>query len=217
MKKLEISIKDLYQFLIAECRYGYSRNNHLMPGGAYDHVREYLPIMEDVDAEYAIHTAKQLCEECIEMELIQFLDGIDDENGTRADAFKFIEEMLDFIHKHDNQSTWKPYNYHWYLENKALDDKPRYDIYEADYMGYNIDETFKLGEKINDKMLSKNELMTYICSEICKSDSMTYRKQERKPSYDEHFETREDYNKEIMTKYVFDDIKKAVIVKRGDC
>ena len=84
-------------------------------------------------------------------------------------------------------------------------------------MGYNMDETFKLGEKINDKMLSKNELMTYICSEICKSDSITYRKQERKPSYEEHFETREDYNKEIMTKYVFDDIKKAVIVKRGDC
>ena len=66
-------------------------------------------------------------------------------------------------------------------------------------------------------MLSKNELMTYICNEICKSDSITYRKQERKPDYDERFKTREDYNKEIMTKYVFDDIKKAVIAKRGDC
>lgn len=214
---VEIKPKDLYQFLLTECRYGYTRNNHLMPDGAYRHVEEYLPELLKADKEMAINTAKQLVEECISMELVQFADGIDDDHGNRASALKFIEEMLQFVYKHAGSSNWKPYNYDSYLENKALDDKPRYDVYEAEYMGYDSDEKFALGKKINSEMLSKNELIAYICDEICKSDSITYRKQEHKPDYDEYFETREDYNKEIMTKYVFDDIKKAVIVKRGDC
>lgn len=216
-KMVEIKPKDLYQFLLTECRYGYTRNNHLMPDGAYRHVEEYLPELLKADKEMAINTAKQLVEECISMELVQFADGIDDDLGNRAEAFKFIEEMLNFIHNNEVHNEWKPYNYDNYLENKALDEKSRYDIYEAEYMGFDLDEKFALGKKINSKMLSKNELMTYLCTEICKSDSITYRKQELKPGYDEHFETRKDFNKKIMTKYVFDDIKKAYIVKRGDC
>lgn len=214
---VEIKPKDLYQFLLTDCRYGYTRNNHLMPSCAYEHVKQYLPKLLKADKYLAIHTAQQLCEECISMELIKFANGIDDENGNRAEAFKFIEEMLSFIHNNEDYADWKPYNYDDYFENKALDDKPRYDVYETEYMGYDLDEKFALGKKINGEMLSKNELMTYICNEICKSDSITYRKQEHKPDYDEHFETRDDYNKEIMIKYIFDDLKKAVIMKRGDC
>jgi len=135
---VEVKPKDLYQFLLSDCRYGYTRNNHLMPDGAYYHAYTYLPELLKVDREMALNTAKQLCDECISMELIQFADGIDDENGNRAKAFKFIEEMLNFIHNNEVHDEWKPYNYDNYLENKALDDKPCYDIYEAEYMGYEM-------------------------------------------------------------------------------
>lgn len=225
MKIVQVSLKDLYQFLITECRYGYSRNNHLMPDGAYDHVKTYLPFMKSVDADMAINTAKQLCEECIEMELFQFSDGIDDEYGNRKAAFQFISEMINFIAENSDDKNWRPYNYDKYENNVAFDSMPRYDIYEAEYTGYNKlnnEKEFKLGKKLNKALLSKNHVMIYICSELCKSDNITYRKYELKPDWKDYVESnsytfKKDFNKQILTKYVFDDIKKAVIVKRGDC
>lgn len=221
---VEITPKDLYQLLLAECRYGYSRNNHLMPGGAYEHAKKYLPIMKDIDKEMAINTAKQLCEECIEMELVKFSDGIDDENGNRISALRFISEMIDFVNDNSDNKDWKPYNYDSYRNNADLDILPRYDIYEAEYTGYNKlndEREFKLGKKLTSALLSRDDVLIYICSYICHSDSITYRKYELKPDWKDYIETnsstfREEFNKQILTKYVFDDIKKAVIVKRGD-
>lgn len=64
-KKISVGQKDLYQFLIAECRYGYTRNNHLMPDGAFRHVKEYLPLMKETDRFFAAGVAEQLADECI--------------------------------------------------------------------------------------------------------------------------------------------------------
>ena len=61
-----VEIGDLYQFMICECRYGYTRNNHLMPWGAFHHVYEYLPEMEKANLERAAGTACQLAEEAID-------------------------------------------------------------------------------------------------------------------------------------------------------
>lgn len=64
-KDVKVSLKDLYQMMISDTRYGYTRNNGLMPDGAFDHCRTYLPLMAREDADYAAHTAKQLAEEAI--------------------------------------------------------------------------------------------------------------------------------------------------------
>ena len=86
---VNVEIHDLYQFMIAECRYGYKRNNHLMPGGAYDHVKEYLPEILKVNKDTALHTASQLCDECISEQLTaNFYEGLDDEFGNRKDAVR---------------------------------------------------------------------------------------------------------------------------------
>ena len=61
-----VNVHDLYQLLIEGNRYGYTRNNHLMPSGAFHHCRTYLPDMRKVDPEFALHTAKQLAEEAID-------------------------------------------------------------------------------------------------------------------------------------------------------
>ena len=65
-KTVNVALGDLRQFMIAECRYGYTRNNHLMPWGAFHHVYEYLPEMEKADPEWAASAASQLAEEAIE-------------------------------------------------------------------------------------------------------------------------------------------------------
>ena len=65
-KTVKVAIGDLRQFMVAECRYGYTRNNHLMPWGAFHHVYEYLPEMEKADPEWAAGVASQLAEEAIE-------------------------------------------------------------------------------------------------------------------------------------------------------
>lgn len=64
-RSVAVDCQDLYQLLIAECRYGYTRNNHLMPDGAFSHCKEYLPLMAQQDVESALCTARQLAEEAI--------------------------------------------------------------------------------------------------------------------------------------------------------
>lgn len=61
-----VDSKTLYQLLVESCRYGYTRNNHLMPHGAFQTCREYLPLMKEVDPECAVRTAVQLADEAIE-------------------------------------------------------------------------------------------------------------------------------------------------------
>lgn len=75
-RDITVDCKDLYQFLISECRYGYTRNNHLMPWGAFHHVYEYLPLMKETNRDFAISTACQLAEEAIE-QLWHYLWGED--------------------------------------------------------------------------------------------------------------------------------------------
>ena len=223
---VEIKSKDLYQFLLTDCRYGYTRNNHLMPDGAYRHVHEYLPELLKADKEMAISTAKQLCEECISMELVQFSDGIDDSRGNRTGALQFISEMIKFVTENSDDKHWKPFNYDSYEANSDLDDKPRYDIYEAAYTGYDkLDDEreFQLGKKINAEMISKKDLFMFLIKSeplFKNAKSATYRKYEYKPGieyWNNKVFTVEEYNKQTLIKYVFDDIEKAVIVKRGDC
>ena len=60
-----VDVHTLYQLLLSDCRYGYTRNNHLMPWGAFEHCRVLLPQMLEANPETAIHTARQLAEEAI--------------------------------------------------------------------------------------------------------------------------------------------------------
>lgn len=56
---ISINETDLYQFIIAEMRYAMTRDNHLMPWGAIEHAKKYIPLMPD----FGINTAKQLKDE----------------------------------------------------------------------------------------------------------------------------------------------------------
>ena len=131
-KTMNVSLKNVYQLLISEMRYGYRRNNHLMPSCGYDKVKTLVPQMYEVDKEYAIYTMKQLCEECISDQLAaNFYDGEDDEFGNRAEAIKFINWSIQWINQHENNSNnWLPYNHDLFVTNLAKDDEPRYLVYE---------------------------------------------------------------------------------------
>lgn len=135
-KKVYVDTNDMYQFLISDCRYGYHRNNHLMPGGAYSHAKKYLPKLAKGDLDYALHTASQLCDECISQQLNgNFYNGLDDEHGSRREAIEFINWLLDFIHekgKDTSYSNFFPYNYDSYLENIEREEALRYRVYELD-------------------------------------------------------------------------------------
>ena len=131
-KTMNVSLKNVYQLLISEMRYGYRRNNHLMPSCCYDKVKTLVPQMYEVDKEYAIYTMKQLCEECISDQLsANFYDGEDDEFGNRAEAIEFIKWSMQWVNQHENNSNnWLPYNHDLFVANLAKDDEPRYLVYE---------------------------------------------------------------------------------------
>ena len=131
-KTMNVSLKNVYQLLISEMRYGYRRNNHLMPSCGYDKVKTLVPQMYEVDKEYAIYTMKQLCEECISDQLsANFYDGEDDEYGNRAEAIEFVKWSLQWINQHENNSNnWLPYNHDLFEANLAKDNEPRYLVYE---------------------------------------------------------------------------------------
>lgn len=135
-KTMSVSLKDVYQLLIGEMRYGYGRNNHLMPGCGYDKIKNLVPQMYEIDKEYAVYTMKQLCEECISDQIMMnFYDGEDDEFGNRAGAIEFVKYSLKWIHEHETDkryesSVWFPYNYDLFLDNLSKDDEPRYNVYE---------------------------------------------------------------------------------------
>ncbi len=131
-KTMNVSLKNVYQLLISEMRYGYRRNNHLMPSCGYDKVKTLVPQMYEVDKEYAAYTMKQLCEECISDQLAaNFYDGEDDEFGNRAEAIKFINWSIQWVNQHEkNSNNWLPYNHDLFVANLAKDDEPRYLVYE---------------------------------------------------------------------------------------
>lgn len=136
-KRIYVNVHDLYQFLISECRYGYRRNNHLMPGGAYDHVKEYLPKMLKADKDVALHTASQLCDECISDQLIaNFYEGLDDEFGNRKEAVEFINWCMEWIRANSDSDAecayHKPYNYDLFESNIAREAELKYRVFELD-------------------------------------------------------------------------------------
>lgn len=135
-KRVQIDVKDVYQLMLSECRYGYTKNNHLMPGGAYAHAKKYLPKLLKADQEDGLHTAAQLCDECISQQLNgNFYNSLDDEHGSRKEAIEFIDWLLDFIHekgKDTSYSNFFPYNYDSYLENIERYEALRYRVYELD-------------------------------------------------------------------------------------
>ena len=129
MDTVKIKLKDLYQLLISTARYAYTRNNHLMPGSFYEQAKRLLAEMKDADPEWAVGTAKQLCDECISEEIQNhFYEGIDDDYNNLHDSREFVKWLLDFI----ANGTWKPYNYTDFEANLKKDDEPRYNIYKVE-------------------------------------------------------------------------------------
>lgn len=177
-KYIEVSVHDIYHFLIAECRYGYTRNNHLMPSCAYDDVKKFLPKILSQDVDCALATAKQLCEECISDQLnTNFYEGLDDEFGNRKEAIKFIEYLLDFIN--GVNGSFKPYNYDSYQDNIDRVNSMKYSLYKLnDKLEYlDIDSPSLKGEKtLLVKDLNQNKIEDYLFFKILKGKTTEFNK-----------------------------------------
>ena len=93
---MEVNTKTLYQLLIAELRYGFTRNNHLMPGGAFSHCEAYIPQMYEVDKEMALVTVEQAAEETInEFRMLFYIDDkADNLNYNRQETYKEYKEFI---------------------------------------------------------------------------------------------------------------------------
>ena len=198
-KTMNVSLKNVYQLLISEMRYGYRRNNHLMPSCGYDRVKTLVPQMYEVDKEYAIYTMKQLCEECISDQLVaNFYDGEDDEFGNRAEAIKFINWSIQWINQHENNSNnWLPYNHDLFVANLAKDDEPRYLVYE-------LRGKSKRKKLITVDPVSQNEYMNVVFNGITEAN---YRR--------ETYKMTENYgdNRRSYTYHILSPVEKDFYVK----
>lgn len=63
---VKLDERDLYQLLIAECRYAIARDNHLAPGTCIQHIKSYLP---EMSTPWRAITAEQLTREIIDERL----------------------------------------------------------------------------------------------------------------------------------------------------
>ena len=189
-KTMNISLKNVYQLLISEMRYGYRRNNHLMPSCGYDRVKTLVPQMYEVDKEYAVYTMKQLCEECISDQLAaNFYDGEDDEFGNRAEAIKFINWSIQWINQHENNSNnWLPYNHDLFVANLAKDDEPRYLVYE-------LRGKSKRKKLITVDPVSQNEYMNIVFDGITEAN---YRREAHKMT-ENYGDNRRSYTYHILS------------------
>lgn len=184
MKTLKVSTIQLYQLLISDLRYAYSRNNHLMPSCAFDEAKNLLTNMSDVDIETAIMTAKQLCEECISDQLAtNFYYGLDDENQNRKESICFINWLLDFIHKEEKE--YKPYNYGLYEVNLINETNLKFDIIKANsfdvdveklYSGYLTDLPELYHFEYLEKDLSNNNAIDNLFEKILNTNDSRYNK-----------------------------------------
>lgn len=181
-KKISIRTNKLYQLLITECRYGYSRNNHLMPSCAYSDVKDLLEELLFIDSDCAIRTAKQLCEECISDQLTaNFYDGLDDEFENRQEAIGFIKYLMNFVNK--DTGEWKPYNYYLYEENLKKEDALKYTVFELTDPDVNFESPAKDilmadGMDVLAEDVSKKEAEDVLFENIFKSDraALTFNK-----------------------------------------
>lgn len=164
--KVELNVKDVYQLLVANLRYGYTRNNHLMPSCAYEQTKRIINDFLKVDENYAINTLKQICDECISDEIcINFYDGVDDECGNREESIQFVWWCIKTINEHI--PGWRPYNFDRFENNIAKDDLNLYSVKVI-----NGDSNFTNG------LTSKKELFSFISKNIFGgAKSMTYTKE----------------------------------------
>lgn len=184
METVEISTTQLYKLLISDLRYGYTRNNHLMPSCAYGEVKSLLNKMLEKDKDTAITTAKQLCEECISDQLAKnFWDGLDDEFGNRKEAIDFINYLLDFVQ--EDYKEWRPYNYNLYETNLENENKLKYNIIKLNnfdasvedlYSGYQLSLLESWEFKYIRQDVSMKEANIELFENILKATSGTYNK-----------------------------------------
>ena len=145
MRKVEIESIELYRMIIANLRYAYTRNNHLEPSSTFEYLKKLLPNLIEADKETGLHTAEQVCDEAISLELTtNFGNGHDDEFGNRRETLNFIEYLVDLIKANEGHL---PYNIDQVTINVATEYKPRYQIYEE-----LEDGTLKL---LSDKVVSE--------------------------------------------------------------
>lgn len=174
-KIIGLTPTELYRLLITDCRYGYTRNNHLVPSAAYDEISRLLEEMRGVDSETAIHTAKQLAEECISDQLAaNFYDGLDDEFGNRKEAIGFIGKMVDFVHS-AGEENYKPYNQSLYETCVKNGKNLKYNIFKLDDFDFEKDRLSADTKKTLIKSdLSSDDATNYLINEILKTDKATF-------------------------------------------
>ena len=193
-KTMNVSLKNVYQLLISEMRYGYRRNNHLMPSCGYDNIKNLVPQMYEVDKEYAVYTMKQLCEECISDQLVaNFYDGEDDEFGNRAEAIEFIKWSMQWINQHEieqghKSGDWLPHNHDLFVANLAKDNEPRYLVYE-------LRGKSKRKKLITTEPVSQNEYLNVVFDGIKEAN---YRKETHKMT-ENYGDNRRSYTYHILS------------------
>lgn len=171
-KTVQVDIGDLYRLLIGEMRYAYSRNNHLMPSGGYDEVKKYLDRMVEVEPSTALHTASQICDECISDQITRnFWSGLDDINDNRKEAVEFVTYLMNWIHEKaetykDSQGVlqylyYRPYNYNQFEAN----------VERAEALRYNLTINFN-NKTIKEENLKEDDCYDKII-DFLKSDSFT--------------------------------------------
>ena len=194
VKTMNVSLKNVYQLLISEMRYGYRRNNHLMPSCGYDNVKNLVPQMYEVDKEYAVYTMKQLCEECISDQLgANFYDGEDDEFGNRAEAIEFIKWSMQWINQHEikqghKSDNWLPHNHDLFVANLAKDNEPRYLVYE-------LCGKSKRKKLITAEPVSQNEYLNVVFDGIAEA---SYRRETHKMT-ENYGDNRRSYTYHILS------------------
>lgn len=193
-KTMNVSLKNVYQLLISEMRYGYRRNNHLMPSCGYDKVKTLVPQMYEIDKEYAVYTMKQLCEECISDQLsANFYDGEDDEYGNRAEAIEFVKWSLQWINQHEAEfghksGDWLPYNHDLFEANLAKDNEPRYLVYE-------LRGKSKRKKLITTEPVSQNEYLNVVFDGIAEAN---YRRETHRMT-ENYGDNRRSYTYHILS------------------
>lgn len=193
-KTMNVSLKNVYQLLISEMRYGYRRNNHLMPSCGYDKVKTLVPQMYEIDKEYAVYTMKQLCEECISDQLsANFYDGEEDEYGNRAEAIEFVKWSMQWVNQHEAEfghksGDWLPYNHDLFEANLAKDNEPRYLVYE-------LRGKSKRKKLITTKPVSQSEYLSVVFDGISEAN---YRREVHKMT-ENYGDNRRSYTYHILS------------------
>lgn len=178
-EKVSLTPAELYRLLICCLRYGYSRNNHLMPSSAYKEALDYLSRMAEVDEDLAASTAIQLAEECISDQIcMNFYDGLDDDCQNREESVKFANSLIKFAKDHGNPNP--PYNFDSLLRNVGKADSLKYDVWELkDYdFESNLSPTWEFVKGLDraeiESGISKATAYESLFKKVIKADSAVF-------------------------------------------